>query len=291
VSVTSIIEFLPAILFFLAFKFASILICGALKVKVVRSTGADEVTLDAILSAKRESLDVQELTEILSERRLRIADAVGRKGMHILFFLVSLIIVQTMELGHDAAIHSGIAVGIVTMIFMLALYRSDSWLGQMIFRPYARVMDGKRARLNMLSAQVLGTAQATLLATLGYLGLFALGDETYAYAMMYAIYLPVALGDTMGEIVGAFWGKQKLRVLGIGDVNRKSVEGTAAVFLTTLIALLVVSIAVPSPEGYVGLAFLIAVVTTVTELVSPRSTDSFFIPVINAAVVTLWFTL
>lgn len=288
-STASIIEYLPAILSFIIFKFAAIIICGAAKVKVVRTTGIDEESLGVLLSARREGLDLDDLTSKYPERRLRIADAVGRKGMHILFFLVSLIVVQVLELGYDAAIHSGIAVGVVTMIFMVSLYRSDSWLGTMIFRPYARTMDGKRARLNMISAQVLGTCQALLLATLGYLGLFALGDEQYAYAMMYAVYLPVAIGDTMGEIVGSFWGKQKLRVLGIGDVNRKSVEGTAAVFLSTLAALLWVAAFVPSPEGYVGLAFLIAVVTTVTELAAPRSTDSFFIPVVNAAVATVWY--
>jgi len=290
-TLSTIVEFLPAILFFLAFKFAAVMICGALKVHLIRAAGVGEKMLGVILSARRQTLDVNDLIREFPERKLRIADAVGRKGMHILFFLVSLIIVQTLELGHDAAVHAGIAVGAVSLILMLLLYQSDSWLACMIFRTYARVMDGRRARMNMLVAQATGTSQAVLLATVGYMSLFAMGDERYAYAMMYAIYLPVAVGDTLGEVVGAFWGRQKLKVLGIGDINRKSIEGTAAVFLGTLVSLLAVAVFVPSPPDYVGLAFVVALVTTVTELAAPRSTDSFFIPVVNAVVVTMWFTL
>ena len=36
------------------------------------------------------------------------------------------------------------------------------------------------------------------------------------------------MGDATAEIVGSLFGRQKLRVWGIGDVNRKSVEGTVA---------------------------------------------------------------
>ena len=290
-SVSTVIEVLPAILFFLTFKFLAVLICGMAKEKVLRRVGVGPDMLGEILSARRPNLNIQNLIEIIPERGIRAADAIGRKGMHIVFFLVSMVIVQAFELGHDAAIHSGLVVGIVTMLVMLVLYRSNGWLGSVIYRPYARVMDGKKARLNMITAQITGTCQGVLLAGLGYGAFFATMDEQFAYAIMYAIYLPVAVGDTLGEVVGAFWGRQKLKVLGIGDVNRKSIEGTAAVFLGTLVSLLAVAAFVPSPEGYVGLALIIAVVTTVTELAAPRSTDSFFIPVVNAGVVSLWLVL
>jgi dolichol kinase len=284
-------EHLPAILFFLVFKFAAVIVCGAAKIRILRGAGIEGGTLDLVLSARRESLDVVTLIQSVPERTIRIADAVGRKGMHVLFFLTSMMIVQIMAIDYNAAVFSGIAVGLVTMLAMMVLYRSDTWIGRVLYTPYARVMDGKRARLNMISAQTTGTVQAVLLASLGYLGLFALADERYAYALMYTIYLPVALGDTMGEVVGAFWGKHKLRVLGIGDVNRKSVAGTVAVFLGTLGSLLVVAVFLETPDTYVGLVFVVAVITTITELIAPRSTDSFFIPVVNVAVVTAWFTL
>ncbi len=54
--------------------------------------------------------------------------------------------------------------------------------------------------------------------------------ETFAplFAFIWPSYLAA---DAPAEIVGSLFGKQKLRVWGIGDVNRKSVEGTVAGFL------------------------------------------------------------
>ena len=43
----------------------------------------------------------------------------------------------------------------------------------------------------------------------------------------------------LSEIVGSLYGKQKLRVWGVGEVNRKSVAGTVACFLGSLVLCLV----------------------------------------------------
>ncbi len=33
------------------------------------------------------------------------------------------------------------------------------------------------------------------------------------------IYIPLAIGDALGEIIGSLWGKQNIRVIGIGEIN------------------------------------------------------------------------
>jgi dolichol kinase len=56
-----------------------------------------------------------------------------------------------------------------------------------------------------------------------------------AYAALFAlVWLSYIVGDGLSEVVGQPFGKQELRVWGIGEVNRKSVAGTWACFLGSL---------------------------------------------------------
>ena len=50
---------------------------------------------------------------------------------------------------------------------------------------------------------------------------------------------PLIWGDTFGEIIGSFYGRIEFNVIGIGEINKKTVEGTVAVFLSSLISLLI----------------------------------------------------
>ena len=52
------------------------------------------------------------------------------------------------------------------------------------------------------------------------------------FALIWGAYI---VTDAMSEIGGALFGKQKLRVRGIGDVNRKSIGGTVAGFAGGLV--------------------------------------------------------
>ena len=48
---------------------------------------------------------------------------------------------------------------------------------------------------------------------------------------------PLIWGDTFGEVIGSFFGKYEFNVLGIGEINKKTVEGTVSVFLSSLASL------------------------------------------------------
>lgn len=49
---------------------------------------------------------------------------------------------------------------------------------------------------------------------------------------------PLIWGDTFGEVIGSFFGKFEFNVIGIGEINKKTVEGTTSVFLSSYASLL-----------------------------------------------------
>jgi dolichol kinase len=48
---------------------------------------------------------------------------------------------------------------------------------------------------------------------------------------------PLIWGDTFGEVIGSFFGKFEFNVVGIGEINKKTVEGTTSVFLSSYFSL------------------------------------------------------
>jgi len=90
--------------------------------------------------------------------------------------------------------------------------------------------------------------------------------------------------DAMSEIGGALFGKQKLRVRGIGDVNRKSIGGTVAGFAGALVFCIWVVLSQGMPPAWIGLGVTIAIASTLLELFSPRGTDDFFMATGNALI-------
>ena len=90
--------------------------------------------------------------------------------------------------------------------------------------------------------------------------------------------------DTLSEVGGALYGTQKIRVIGLGDVNRKSIAGTLTGFIGGLV-LCVSLVGAHSPGGaWFGLAATIAVSNSVLELWSPRGTDDFTMATANALI-------
>ena len=84
--------------------------------------------------------------------------------------------------------------------------------------------------------------------------------------------------------MGSLWGKQTIRVWGMGDVNRKSIAGTVAGFTAALALGLGIVFAQGLPAPWIGLAFAIALSNTLLELYSPRGTDDFTMAIGNALV-------
>jgi dolichol kinase len=96
----------------------------------------------------------------------------------------------------------------------------------------------------------------------------------------------VAVGDAFAEIIGSCFGSYEFEVLGVGEVNKKTLEGVLAMFITTLVSC-VGAVWFADSRGdlingnsasWLTVAALVSVLSTVMETFSPRSTDNFTIP-------------
>jgi dolichol kinase len=112
-------------------------------------------------------------------------------------------------------------------------------------------------------------------------GLFPKTEFAVIFALIWGSYI---VADATAEIVGSLFGKQRLRVWGIGDVNRKSVEGTVGAFLATLIFCLAIVTANNLGTPWLVLSLIIAASNCLLELYSPRGTDDFTMATSNALI-------
>ena len=101
------------------------------------------------------------------------------------------------------------------------------------------------------------------------------------FALIWGSYM---IADTAAEVGGSLFGKQTLRVWGIGDINRKSIGGTASGFVACLIFCLWIVLGRGLPLPWIGLAVVITVSNTLLELFSPRGTDDFTMATANALI-------
>jgi dolichol kinase len=164
---------------------------------------------------------------------------------------------------------------------MLVLYYADGFLGRVAYGAQARVMDGTLGRANCLVITMLWSVLKFFMVPLGFQLAALFPPSTYG-ALFALVWLSYLGGDGLSEIVGQLVGRQKLRVWGIGEVNRKSVAGTWACFLGSLAICLGLVHANGLGPSWVGLAVAISLSNTFFELFSPRGTDDFTMASANA---------
>jgi dolichol kinase len=88
--------------------------------------------------------------------------------------------------------------------------------------------------------------------------------------------------DGFSEVIGSLFGRQTIRVRGVGDVNRKSVAGTVGGFLASLALCLWVVQGSGLPFPWIGLAVVVSLSNAILELYSPRGTDDMTMATANA---------
>lgn len=241
----------------------------------------------SFLSRMNAPFDLAGLLRAHPERRIRIADMVGRRGRFVTMGLFGFWYVYA-AVSHDpkpefltAGMQAGLFDAIAVTWAMLATYRSDGVVARLVWGPQTRVMDGTLGRANCLLIMTLWSLFRFIMVPLG--GRLALVFPPKTYAVLFAfIWISYLTSDGLSEIVGSLFGKQKLRVWGIGEVNRKSVAGTWACFLGSLGVCLALVFANGLPLPWVGLALAVAVSNTSFELLSPRGTDDFTMASANA---------
>jgi hypothetical protein len=248
----------------------------------------DEVKA-AFRSRMTEAFDLQELLERHPERRVRIADMIGRRGRFLTIGMAGFTYIYT-RVAHDPqpgflfmGLQESLFDALAYSWWMLALYYSDGFLGRMAYGAQTRIMDGTLGRANCLVITMLWSLFKFLMVPIGFqlAGVFPPATYGVLFAFVWVSYLG---SDGASEIVGSLFGKQKLRVWGIGEVNRKSIAGTWACFLTSLAICAGLVFANRLPPAWYGLAVAISVSNTLFELFSPRGTDDFTMALSNALV-------
>ena len=191
-------------------------------------------------------------------------------------------------------------ISLLYMILYVVSYRQNGTLGWIIYGAKSRIMDGYLGALfNYLfyscmtcyfhhagrENEIFGfmfdkymlPVSAPLLLWLQQLA----GNSRTLYLSWY-IFMPIIVGDSFAEIVGATWGKQKIKVWGMGEVNKKSWEGTAAMFLSSFLILLPVNIYFNLSWPWYLFAIFVCLVATFVELFAYRSTDNVCMLIISA---------
>jgi hypothetical protein len=242
---------------------------------------------DAFASRMDGPYDLADLLARHSERRIRIADMIGRRGRFITLALAGFFYFYG-RVGADPTpgflngfLQDSLLDAVVFNWVALALYYSSGFFARMFYGAQSRVMDGTLARANCLLITTLWSAFKFVMVPIG-IGLAArFPRNTFAalFALVWGTYIAA---DASAEIVGSLFGKQKLRVWGMGDVNRKSEAGTVAGFLASLALGLWVVSTNHLPAPWIGLVIVVSISNTALELFSPRGTDDFTMATANA---------
>ena len=248
---------------------------------------SNEDVREVFTSRMGRPFDLSGLLARYSERRIRITDMIGRRGRFVtigvlgFFYIYARVAVEPkpeyLQFGAADSLFDAAALSWIS----LAFYASNGFFGRVVYGAQTRIMDGVLGRANCLLITTLWNAFKFVMVPLSAWLALRFPPETFAplFAFIWPSYLAA---DALSEIVGSLFGKQKLRVWGIGEVNRKSVEGTVAGFVGALALCLGVVAARHLPMAWVGLAVVIAASNTLFELVSPRGTDDFTMATANA---------
>jgi hypothetical protein len=249
----------------------------------------EEDRRDAFSSRMNRPYDVSALTARYSERRIRIADMIGRRGRFLMmaaagfYYLYVQITSNPSTTFATAFLQDNLLDGVLTSWIFLSIYYVDGLLGQFFYGPQSRVMDGVLARANCLLITTLWTLFKFVMVPIGaqLAAVFPRTEFAVVFALIWGSYLAA---DGSAEIFGSLFGKQRLRVWGVGDVNRKSVAGTVAAFLAALILCVAVVTANGLGTPWLVLSVILATSNCLLELYSPRGTDDFTMGTTNALI-------
>jgi hypothetical protein len=243
----------------------------------------------AFSSRMSQPFEINEFLSKYSERRIRIVDMIGRRGRFITlagaacFFLYAQLATGKTENFATAFTSQSLFDQVVTNWVFLACFYVNGFVGATMFGAQTRIMDGTLARANCMAIVTLWALFKFVLIPIGAELATLYPREQFAllFALIWVTYIVV---DTFAEVGGSLYGTMKIRVRGVGDVNRKSYAGT----ITGLVAGLAFSVGIVMLNGlsgaYVALAVTVAVASSALELISPRGTDDFTMATGNALI-------
>ncbi|HEX6637630.1 MAG TPA: hypothetical protein VF033_08225 [Steroidobacteraceae bacterium] len=260
-----------------------------IKTALLRSVaGFDRDERRAAFSSRMDQpYDVAALTARHSERRIRIVDMLGRRGRFMtlglagFFYLYSRIGSERPENFATMFLSENMLDGVLTGWIFVLLFRSNHIVASAVYGPQSRVMDGVLARANCLLIMTLWGLFKFVMLPIGA-QLSVLYSPTQFAAVFALIWGSYMICDMLAEVGGSIYGTMKIRVRGVGDVNRKSIAGTVTGFVGGLVFCTVIVWANSLPPAFYALGLTVSVSNTLLELYSPRGTDDFCMATGNA---------
>jgi len=195
-----------------------------------------------------------------------------RKIFHFLIFGTVSVLHST--LGTSAVCLFG---GMTTVIIFYAVFKGP---GNLLYEAMAREKDEPHCRYYIIAPYF-----ATLAGGL-------VSNILFGEAAIFG-YLITGLGDAVGEPVGARFGKHQYRVPAFGGIKAvRSYEGSAAVFIMCLLAI-ILGVAMSPLLEFTSIMFflvpLLAFVCMIVEAISPHGWDNAVLQIIPSLLVILVF--
>jgi hypothetical protein len=241
----------------------------------------------AFSSRMDQPFEVSDFLARHSERRIRIVDMIGRRGRFLtlgcagLFYLYASVSREPSARFATGFLQENLFDAVATSWIFLAFYHRNGILAAAFYGAQSRVMDGVQARANCLLITTLWTAFKFVMVPLGneLARLFPPAEFAAVFVLIWASYMAA---DGLSEVFGSLFGRQTIRVRGVGDVNRKSVAGTVAGFLGSLAVCLWVVHLQQLPPPWLALSVVVSLSNALIELLSPRGTDDMTMATANA---------
>ena len=236
-----------------------------------------------------EPFDVAEFVSRHSERRIRIVDMIGRRGRFITlgmagFFYLYLQVSRERSTNFATIfLQDNLFDAVLTSWIFLGFFYVNGLLAAAFYGPQSRVMDGVLARANCLLITTLWTVFKFVMVPIGaqLARVFTPSQFAVVFVMIWGSYM---VTDALAEIGGSIFGKQNIRVRGIGDVNRKSIAGVVSGLAGCLILCVGIVLANSLSGAWIALAVIISISNTAFELFSRRGTDDFTMASANALI-------
>ncbi len=261
---------------------------GVAKRAWMRRAGVPEPWLTRTFQS-RSNFDLAGLLERFDQGRMLRIDGLMRKTSHFIKWFITLYTAQFLMIAETAA-NASLVRALVIFVGGALTYRANHRISTLFYGSDARVLDGRLGRANVITVRTLSVLHTLFLNGFAMVYVYAAIVQEHQKLLIMYVYLPIAIGDAMGEIVGSSFGKQNIRVWGVGEINRKSWVGTAAVFFGSLLPLLAVVAVAGLDSPWVVLALVMSLSTTVVELITPRGMDSLSLPVTNLLTAYLFYS-
>eukprot|EP00933_Yihiella_yeosuensis_P016319 TRINITY_DN13989_c0_g1_i1.p1 TRINITY_DN13989_c0_g1~~TRINITY_DN13989_c0_g1_i1.p1 ORF type:complete len:382 (+),score=34.48 TRINITY_DN13989_c0_g1_i1:146-1291(+) len=234
------------------------------------------------------------------EGKIIVRDSLQRKIPHMLVILSELGIFCSLlragggssEVTAASVASSTVSLVLQTLILTLKTTLSDSaWVySTACLFVCNRIRDGRQRYENNLVVSMTNAWGRIVTNLTWWIVVLPFYDASEAPLLLLVLWFPLAVGDAMAEIIGGCFGRHFFEVYGLGDINRKTLEGVAGMWISSAICTYSVIFQAWSEGGLVtfGLfdwcwwALVATTLATLAETFSPRGTDNLTIPLSSA---------